>query len=378
MAEMMISADDHIDLGYLPADLFLERLPSSLKDRGPRVEEKNGKDVWVCEGATWGDWRGGKWAQEQNRIKVALDRVAFSGNFGIRPTTTALRLEDMDRDGVHFSVMYPPIFGMRMKDKALGVAVIQAYNDWAAEFERSAPDRFRIVAQMLPDDPDGSTAELLRCSALGIKQVNFLVGTVTAAMYQPAWDEFWAAAETNDIVVNYHVGGPVRAAAFADTAASEPGVEIRKPGFGMGLGDGATVFLQPFIGLLSYGILERHPNLRVVLAESGTGWIPFQVQEMDYRFQRVLEGKVPEGFSLTKLPSEVFKKQVWATYQQDFVGLNLIPFFGEGHMMWASDYPHPDSTWPNSVAILDKEMATLEPAMRQKITHDNAKEFYSL
>ncbi|MCH8939766.1 MAG: amidohydrolase [Chloroflexi bacterium] len=377
MAATMISADDHSDLGYLPAELFLERLPAALKDRGPHVEEKNGKDMWVCEGATWGDWRGGKWAQEQNRIKVALDRVAFSGNFGIRPTTTDLRLEDMDRDGVHFSVMYPPIFGMRLEDKELGVAVIRAYNDWAIDFERSAPDRFRIVAQMLPDDPDGSVDELLRCAAMGVNQVNFLVGTVTAAMYQPSWDKFWAAAEANNIVVNYHVGGPNRAGAFSPAGPSSV-EDLRKPGFGMGLGDGATVFLQPFIGLFSFGILERHPNLRLVLAESGTGWIPFQVQEMDYRFNRVLEGKVPEHFSLKKLPSEVFKKQVWATYQQDFVGLNLIPFFGDGHMMWASDYPHPDSTWPDSVAILDKEMATLDPAMRQKITHDNAKEFYNL
>jgi predicted TIM-barrel fold metal-dependent hydrolase len=195
-------------------------------------------------------------------------------------------------------------------------------------------------------------------------------------MYQPAWDSFWDAAEANNIVVNYHVGGPSRTGTFNSTQTQEQ--NARKPGFGMGLGDGATVFLQPFIGLFSYGILEKRPDLRVVLAESGTGWIPFQVQEMDYRFNRVLEGRIPPGFDLERVPSEVFKKQVWATYQQDLVGLNLIPFFGEGHMMWASDYPHPDSTWPNSVEILDKEMQNIDPLMRQKITHDNAKAFYSL
>ena len=377
MTDMMISADDHIDLGYLPADLFLERLPPKLKDRGPHVEEKNGKEMWVCDGSTWGDWRAGRWAQDTSRtIKVALDRVPFEGNYGVRPTTTHLRLEDMDRDGVKFSVMYPPIFGMRMEDKELAIAVIRAYNDWAADFEKSAPDRFRVVAQLLPDDPEGSKDEMLRCADMGIRQVNFLVGTVSSAMYQPAWDSFWDAAEANNIVVNYHVGGPSRTGSFNSAQVQEE--NTRKPGFGMGLGDGATVFLQPFIGLFSYGILDKRPDLRVVLAESGTGWIPFQVQEMDYRFNRVLEGRIPLGFDLERLPSEVFKKQVWATYQQDLVGLNLIPFFGEGHMMWASDYPHPDSTWPNSVAILDKEMQNIDPLMRQKITHDNAKAFYSL
>ena len=376
MTESMISADDHIDLGYLPADLFLERLPKEFKDRAPHVEEKNGKEMWVCDGATWGDWRAGRWSEDTKRPRVALDRVKFEGNFGIRPTTTALRLEDMDRDSVKFSVMYPPIFGMRMEDKELGKAVIRAYNDWSAEFEKSAPDRFRIVAQMLPDDPEASTEEMLRCAAMGIRQVNFLVGTVSTAMYQPSWDGFWDAAEANNIVVNYHVGGPSQSGTFSSNQA--PAEETRRPAFGMGLGEGSTVFFQPFVGLFSYGILEKRPNLRVVLAESGTGWIPFQVQEMDYRFYQAQARGGSADYPLKKLPSEIFKNQVWATYQQDFVGLNLIQFFGEGHMMWASDYPHPDSTWPNSVAILDKEMATIDAAMRQKITHDNAKEFYKL
>jgi predicted TIM-barrel fold metal-dependent hydrolase len=229
---------------------------------------------------------------------------------------------------------------------------------------------------MLPDDPEGSTEEMLRCAAMGVRQVNFLVGTVSAAMYQPAWDGFWDAAEANNIIVNYHVGGPSRTGTFSSNQA--PVEDERKPAFGMGLGDGATVFYQPFVGLFSYGILEKRPNLRVVMAESGTGWIPFQVQEMDYRFHQAQARGGAADYPLKKLPSEVFKKQLWATYQQDLVGLNFVKFFGEGHMMWASDYPHPDSTWPNSVAILDNEMAGIDPALRQKITHDNAQEFYKL
>lgn len=376
MTTTMISADDHIDLGYLPSDLFLERLPARFKDRGPRVEERNGKEMWVCDGAVWGDWRRGRWHQLQDRVKIALDRVEFDGNFGSRPTTPELRLEDMERDGVKFSVMYPPIFGMRMEDKELGVAVIQAYNDWAAEFEATRPDHFRVVAQLLPDDPDGSTAEMLRCAEMGIRQVNFLVGTVSSHMYQPDWDVFWDTAEANNITVNYHVGGPGRSGSFL--ARTSPEEEARKPAFGMGLGEGATVFFAPFTGLFSYGVLERRPNLRLCLAESGTGWIPFQVQEMDYRMEQAIDRRGAANYPLTKMPSEIFRKQVWATYQQDLVGLNLIPFFGEGHMMWASDYPHPDSTWPNSMAVVDREMAHLSDEMRQKITHDNAKAFYNL
>ncbi len=119
MPDTMISADDHIDLGYLPKDLWLERLPAKLKERAPHVEDQNGREMWVCEGAQWGDWRAGKWYANKSRNKTALDRVILPGNFGQRPTTAALRLEDMDRDGVELSVMYPPIFGMRMSDVEL-------------------------------------------------------------------------------------------------------------------------------------------------------------------------------------------------------------------------------------------------------------------
>lgn len=376
MADMMISADDHIDLGYLPADLWLERLPSEFRGRGPRVEERDGREIWVCDSAVWGDWRRGRWFAADKRPKVALDRVALPGNVGLRPTTTALRLDDMDRDGVEVSVMYPPIFGLRMVDPELGKAVIRVYNDWAAEFARSAPERFRVVAQLLPDDPEGSRDEMLCVAAMGIRQVNFLVGTVTTAMYQPAWDAFWDAAEAHQVSVHFHVGGPSRSGASVSRQA--PDEEARQPAFGMGLGDGATAFYHPFVGLFAYGVLERRPNLRLVLAESGTGWIPFTVQEMDYRYHQVLERGAPADFALTKAPSDVFKTQVWATYQQDLVGLHLIPFFGEGHIMWASDYPHPDSTWPHSRAVLDREMAHLDPDMRRKITRENAKAFYRL
>ena len=78
------------------------------------------------------------------------------------------------------------------------------------------------------------------------------------------------------------------------------------------------------------------------------------------------------------MPSEVFKRQVWATYQPDLVGLHLVDFFGEGHMMWASDYPHPDSTWPNSRKIVGKETAKLQPDIKQQIIRENAKRFYAL
>ena len=112
------------------------------------------------------------------------------------------------------------------------------------------------------------------------------------------------------------------------------------------------------------------------------GWLPWVVQELDYRHERLWEAKdfwnQKGGIPLTRKPSELFKRQIYATFQNDPVALALLPFFGEGHVLWASDYPHPDSTWPNSRAVVDRQMRHLAPELRRKLTHDNAVALYGL
>jgi predicted TIM-barrel fold metal-dependent hydrolase len=141
-------------------------------------------------------------------------------------------------------------------------------------------------------------------------------------------------------------------------------------------------FLEPFVDLFAWGILERHPKLRMVMAEAGTGWLPWLVQELDWRHWRLWEAKEfwadKGGSALVTKPSDLFKRQIYATFQDDHVAMSLIPFFGEGHLLWASDYPHPDSVWPNSRAAIERQMRHLSPEMRRKLTHDNAAALYGL
>ena len=139
-------------------------------------------------------------------------------------------------------------------------------------------------------------------------------------------------------------------------------------------------FLEPFVDLFAWGILERHPKLKMVMAEAGTGWLPWLVQELDYRHWRLWEAKEfwadKGGAALETKPSELFKRQLWATFQEDYAAMSLIPFFGEGHLLWASDYPHPDSVWPHSREAIERQMSGLTPEMRRKLTHDNAARLY--
>ncbi|MBO0739671.1 MAG: amidohydrolase, partial [Alphaproteobacteria bacterium] len=291
-----------------------------------------------------------------------------------RPAVAELRLADMDRDGVHTQVIFGPIFQISTDDPMLRAACYRVYNDWLMEFCSAAPDRL-IGVPMLPETPDGATEELLRLAAKGgVRQVTLMIANIKPKLDDPAWEKLWTALENTGIILSWHitvfVGKP------GDRVAGKPASVFENTKFFM------ANFLEPFVDLFAWGILERHPKLRMVMAEAGTGWLPWLVQELDYRHWRLWEAKDfwadKGGIALDTKPSELFKRQIWATFQEDHAAMSLIPFFGEGHLLWASDYPHPDSVWPNSRAAIERQMRDLAPEMRRKLTHDNAAKLYAL
>jgi len=165
MADRLISCDDHMDLGQLPADLWLTRLPASLRDRAPRIEERDGQAVWICDGRVWGSW-GGKppvtgAARPVKPLYNAFDRAQIYDQSARRPAVAELRLADMDRDGVETQVIFGPIFQISTEDPVLREACYRVYNDWLLEFCAAAPNRL-IGVPMLPETPDMAAAELRR------------------------------------------------------------------------------------------------------------------------------------------------------------------------------------------------------------------------
>jgi uncharacterized protein len=378
MANELISCDDHMDLGQLPADLWTTRLPASLRDRAPHIEERDGQAMWVCDGKPWGSWVGKRLSNEQlarpKPLYNAFDRGGIVDQSARRPAVAELRLADMDRDGVQSQVIFGPIFQISTDDQALRVACYRVYNDWLLEFCAAAPDRL-IGVPMLPETPDAATEELLRLAAKGgVRQVTLMIANIKPKLDDPAWEKLWTALEDTGIILSWHitvfVGKP------GDRVAGKAASVFENTKFFM------ANFLEPFVDLFAWGILERHPKLKMVMAEAGTGWLPWLVEELDYRHWRLWEAKEfwadKGGAALETKPSELFKRQIWATFQEDHAAMALIPFFGDGHLLWASDYPHPDSVWPNSRAAIERQMGDLSPEMRRKLTHDNAARLYGL
>ncbi|MBI2493018.1 MAG: amidohydrolase family protein [Candidatus Rokubacteria bacterium] len=120
------------------------------------------------------------------------------------------------------------------------------------------------------------------------------------------------------------------------------------------------------------GALERHPRLRVVLGESGIGWIPYVLQRMDAEWEDQFK-----DLALTMPPSAYWHRQCWATYQTDPIGVRLLDVLGEDRVMWGSDFPHPDGVWPDSREYIQKELGHLSEPTRRKVVGENAARLYA-
>lgn len=378
MTSRPISCDDHLDLQYLPEDLWTSRVARQDHARAPHIEERDGRPVWVTEGQVWGRWAGRPRAAGVPKpaapIITALDRAGIDDLSERRPAVAKLRLQDMDRDGVQAHVMFGPVTSIKVAEPEFRDECHRAYNDWLREFCAAAPDRL-LGVPMLPEDPESATRELYRLAKQGVwRQANLQIANAKPRLHDPRWEPFWAAVEETGIVLSFHVTvffGPAN-----DPGAGKPAGQFTSTKAFI------EQFLDPFVDLFAWGILERHPRMRIVLAEAGLGWLPWVLQDLDYRHWRLWEAKdywdQLGGIPLREKPSELFKRQVYVTFQDDPVAMRLLEFYGEHNVLWASDYPHPDSVWPNSHQAIARQMAQLSPETRRKLTHDNAARLYGL
>jgi predicted TIM-barrel fold metal-dependent hydrolase len=374
----VISADDHIDLRWMPADLWSKRLPAHLREKGPRVEELEQGASWVCEGNVWGAW-GFYTAAQGSGAKWALEVGGVMNEGELRPTTPELRLADMDRDGVDASVMYGPTDPFVISDPQLRKHVYEVYNDWLIEFDSVKPERLLGVAQLPMDDPTAARDEMLRLVGRGMRLFNVLAARANPPVYDPSWESFWAAAEELDVPIAFHLAVDVRRTSSQAQAPSNPLVAgatrttLSMQGFQL---------VEPLAGLIFNGVLDRYPKLKIIMAEAGLAWVPHMIQSFDFYSRRLAEGRVPGGVQsppkLDLKPSEYFRRQIWVTFQDDAFGLQMLGLLDEDRVMWASDYPHPASTWPFSQQVIEKQTAHLSPEVKRKILCENAIKLYGL
>ena len=377
-----ISADDHIDLRWLPKDLWTERLPSGLRERGPRVVETDKGECWTWEGQTFSP-HGYYTAAQGSGAMWAIERGGVLCQGELRPTTAELRLSDMDRDGADASIMYGPTDPMPIADTKLRRRCYEAYNDWLAEFCAAKPDRLIGVAQLSMEDPQAARDEFERLAKRGgLRHVNILASRARPPVYDEAWEPFWSLAEEVGIPIGFHLAVLVKKTrldegnrgaadlviATASRYAQEPpGVQL----------------LEPMTGLIFAGVFDRHPRVKIVMAEAGLAWVPSMIQGLDIWYQRTRDGRRLTGdgpITLPKLlPSEYFHRQIWISFVDDPLGVKMVGnVFDLDKIMFGSDYPHPASTWPDSQKVLEESKQSLSPSAWQKVFRDNARALFGV
>lgn len=379
MDYQVISADCHIDLPWLPEDLFVSQASVEMKSRMPFVEEKSDGKYWTSKnGAKFGLVNGMGSAgrryvpgQIHRSDRMAEQGLYSDGEKGIRRLTTPeLRVKDQDIDGVKAEVLYGVLGASgRLDDDEASTEMLRIYNEWLADFCEGYEDRFAGLASIPSHSVDDAVKEIERVAKRGkLKGIEVANSHEMAPLFDPSWEPLWALAEESRLPVHYHTIGPRIDYDFEALAPLQ-----RRQAFAVHITGFQLAMSKILMELLYGGVLESHPQMKVVIGESGIGWIPYILDHMDLEWEDQFK-----DLTLTMRPSEYWRRQCYATYQSDPIGLRLLDILGEENIMWGSDFPHPDGVWPDSREFIDREFEQIPDGVRQKIVCDNAANLYRL
>ena len=372
----VMSADSHMDLVYLPRDAFTSRLDPRWGDAAPHVVERDGKNVWVSRDTVLGPWATyGPGVTGGKRGRILAD-AGFAAGDQTRPSNPAQRREDQERDGVEAEIIYGIIGISRglfshqgLGDSELLGAVYHAYNDYIASFDRALPGRFFGLGCLPNHDAQAAVDEIEHCAALGLHGAVFVPWGSAMPVWHDMWEPMWSAAEASDLVISFHV---------FEGGGATVGYEIKGLKHPASIGSWTVVAPLQMDEIVSSvilsGVCERHPRLRLVLGESGIGWLPYMLERLDDTYDE----RLADDLNLPLPPSAYFKRQIWATFQKDFHGLRAMSAIAPDKIMWGSDYPHRDGTWPFSQKAIEEQFRGIDDAIARKVLWENARTLYRI
>jgi len=374
-----ISADCHLDLGWLPHDLFVSEAPAALKERMPHVVEKPDGPTWTTKsGAYLGLSKaagvvGRKYAKGmQHRFDVmATTGIYDDGAKGInRVGDPHLRIKEMERDGVDAEVIYGVLaVATTLNDDEVAGAMMKIYNTWLKDFCSHYPDRHIGLACIPTYSIEEAVQEVHRVARLGIKGLEIPCQWDTKPMWDPHWEPLWKAVAEVDLPIHFHAFPVMARGVLENAGALRPNATfVAQSLFQINL-------FNIFASLLAGTVLERYPNIRVAFAESGIGWLPYALDRMDFLYDELNSYR---SFGLKMKPSEYWRRQCRASFQYERVGSKLVDMIGAETLMWGSDFPHGDGVWPESGKYIEEQFGYLPENKKRMITCDNAVEFYRL
>jgi predicted TIM-barrel fold metal-dependent hydrolase len=286
------------------------------------------------------------------------------------------RVGEMAADGVSAEVLYPThgLRALSLDDPELEEACARVYNDWIIDYCGAAPDRLIGLAMLSMYNVEHAVQELERCRKAGLRGATiWQVPPPEIPFTSDHYERFWAAAQEMQMPVNLHIlsgHGYSKRRALTPPSPEHRAMDQERTS----VNEKLIQAMDSLYDLIFSGVLERYPQLRVVLVENEIGWIPFLLEQWDYYVKR--HGVDRPGLAIKKLPSEYFHEQVYATFFNDAVGGHMLSWWGHDNCMWSNDYPHGNSTWPNSHQIVARDLGDLPADTRAKLVRDNVARLY--
>jgi predicted TIM-barrel fold metal-dependent hydrolase len=370
----VISVDDHV---VEPPDAFTGRFPKRFAGEEPRVvDTDDGGEAWV--------WQG------QQLPNVGFNAVVGrpSSEYGFEPTRfdemrrgawdVNARVADMDIDGVWASLCFPSFLpgfvGQRLTmwpdSDELALAAMRAYNDWHLEAWCGAhPERFVPNQIAYLRDPEIAAREIRRNAERGFKAVTFSeapdkLGLPT--IHSGYWDPLFAACAETGTVLCLHVGS----SGTSPTTSADAPPEIPAVLFG-------AYGMYSAVDWLYSKVPVRFPDIRICLSEGGIGWVAGILDRLDHCYRYQL-GYLPTWRDVDLSPSEVLRRNFWFCALDDDAGMLVRDRIGVDHILVESDYPHADSSWPDTQAMLVRQLRDqgVPEHDARRITWENASELF--
>ncbi len=366
---ILVSVDDHV---VEPPGMFDQHLTPEWKAKAPRVvRKKDGSDVWVFDGEQYPN--------------VALNAVVGRPpeEYGMEPTrfdqlrpgtyNVHERVRDMNANGVLASMCFPSfpgLFGDRLAkraDKQLALTMLRAYNDWHIdEWRGSYPERFIPLALPPSWDPNLMAEEVRRVAKKGCHAVAFTESPEShgwASLHSNYWDPFWKACADEGTVVCIHIGSGSGMKFSAMDAPVDTMITIQP-----------IACVDCAANLLWSRVLKEFPTLRFAMSEGGIGWIPYFLERADYVHAHH-HYWTRQDFG-GRQPSDMWRDHIITCFIDDKIGVQNRHAIGVDTITWECDYPHSDTTWPQSPERLAESMVGVPDDEINKISHENAMRFF--
>jgi predicted TIM-barrel fold metal-dependent hydrolase len=373
---LLVSADCHV----MESMAIFERVEVEYRDRIPRFEERaDGGLYLVSEGNRPQQVRApSKPAATEapvlpSRVEAEDRRRMMSGR------SVEQRIADQAADGIDAEIVFPTVglLCWATPDPVFAMAMCRSWNRWAfdemGDHMRGSHARILPMALIASGDLDGALREIRWAAEQGFRGVCLgnapVYGPTESGSLQyndPKFDPMWSLLAETGLVITFHVS---------------TGRDPRASG-----GNGGAVInyvchsmqttIEPLVQLIASGVFARHPELRAGLVESGIGFVPWLLETMDFAARAHHMWVRPD---LPELPSTYFRRNCFATFQEDQVGLALAEQLGiVDNLMWANDYPHHEGCWPHSAAAIERTMGHLTDSSRAKILGRNAAHVFGI